>query len=111
MPTGPAAATGPAGHPPTSRSGRWWAARADRLALAGDPPSLPTRTGCVPLASVAKRSGAGQYPSGGVERPGRAVRFARLIQWPVRVLSGPAVRAACSCHLKPALLATQGDTA
>jgi hypothetical protein len=46
-----------------------------------------------------------------VERPGRKVRFARLIQRPVRVLGGPAVRAAFGDNLKPALIATQGDTA
>jgi hypothetical protein len=34
-------------------------------------------------------------PLGGVERPRRAVRFARLIQRRVRVLGGPSVRAAC----------------
>jgi hypothetical protein len=34
-----------------------------------------------------------------------------LIDRPVRVLGGPAVRAACSGNLKPALLATQGGTA
>jgi integrase len=34
-------------------------------------------------------------PLGGVERPGHKVRFVRLIHWPVRVLGGPAVRAAC----------------
>jgi hypothetical protein len=39
-------------------------------------------------------------PLGGVERPRRVVRFARLIHWPVRVLGGPAVRAACGGNLK-----------
>jgi hypothetical protein len=34
-----------------------------------------------------------------VERPRRAVRFARLIHRPVRVLGGPAVRAACGGDL------------
>ena len=58
------------------------------------PTSFPTRWGCVPLASLAERIGAGQSPSwgqsaaktaadwppyGGVERPRRVVRFARLI--------------------------------
>jgi hypothetical protein len=33
-------------------------------------------------------------PLGGVERPRRVVRFARLIQRPGRVLGGPTVRAA-----------------
>jgi hypothetical protein len=33
-------------------------------------------------------------PLGGAERPRRVVRFARLIQRPVRVLGGPTVRAA-----------------
>jgi hypothetical protein len=32
-------------------------------------------------------------PLGGVERPRRVVRFARLIQRRVRVLGGPSVRA------------------
>jgi hypothetical protein len=36
---------------------------------------------------------------GGVERPGRKVRFARLIHRPVRVLGGPAVRAARGANL------------
>jgi hypothetical protein len=39
------------------------------------------------------------------------VRFARLIQWPVRVLGGPSARAACGGSRKPAQLATQGGTA
>jgi hypothetical protein len=43
-----------------------------------------------PSASVLIR------PLGGVERPGRVVRFARLIHRPVSVLGGPAVRAAYS---------------
>src|SRR5215207_1437946 len=38
-------------------------------------------------------------PLGGVERLGRVVRFARLIHRPVRVLGGPAVRAASSGNL------------
>jgi hypothetical protein len=92
--TGPAAPTGPAGHLPKSRNARWWAAPADRLELAGDPPSFPTRRGAHP-ASVAKPIGAGQCPSRGVERPRRVVRFARLIHRRGRVLGGPTVRAAC----------------
>jgi hypothetical protein len=47
-------------------------------------------------------------PLGGVERPGRVVRFARLIHRPVRVLGGPAVRAASGGNLKR-LIATQSD--
>jgi hypothetical protein len=47
----------------------------------------------------------------GVERPGRVVRFARLIDRRGRVLGGPAVRAACGGRLKLALIATQGSTA
>jgi hypothetical protein len=44
-------------------------------------------------------------PLGGVERPRRAVRFARLTHRRVRVLGGPAVRAACGGNLAcPALL-------
>jgi hypothetical protein len=35
------------------------------------------------------------------------VRFARLIHRPVRVLGGPAARAASGGNLKPALAATQ----
>jgi hypothetical protein len=38
---------------------------------------------------------AGQTPSWGVERPGRKVRFARLMHRPGRVHGGPVVRAAC----------------
>jgi hypothetical protein len=38
-------------------------------------------------------------PLGGVERPRRVVRFARLIQRRGRVLGGPAVRAACGGSL------------
>ena len=38
-------------------------------------------------------------PLGGVERPRRMVRFARLIHRPVRVLGGPAARAACGGNL------------
>jgi hypothetical protein len=38
-------------------------------------------------------------PSGGVERPRRAVRFARLIHQPVRVLGVPSVRAAFGGNL------------
>jgi hypothetical protein len=34
-----------------------------------------------------------------VERPGRVVRFVRLMQRPVRVRGGPAVRAACGGDL------------
>jgi hypothetical protein len=47
-------------------------------------------------------------PSGGVERPGRVVRFARLIHRPVRVPGGPAVRAACGGRYQPAVVVTQG---
>ena len=43
------------------------------------PTSLSTRWGCVPLASLAERISAGHAPLGGVERPRRVVRFARLI--------------------------------
>jgi hypothetical protein len=39
-------------------------------------------------------------PLGGVERPRRVVRFARLIHRPVRVLGGPAVRAARGGELR-----------
>lgn len=38
-------------------------------------------------------------PHGGMERPERAVRFARLIHRRVRVLSGSAARAACGGNL------------
>src|SRR5918999_1643079 len=37
----------------------------------------------------AAKTAADWPPSGGVERPGRKVRFARLIHRPVRVLGGP----------------------
>jgi hypothetical protein len=49
-------------------------------------------------------------PLGGVERPRRKVRFARLIQRRGRVLGGPTARAAYGGNLKPALVATQGGT-
>jgi hypothetical protein len=39
------------------------------------------------------------------------VRFARLIHRPVRVLGGPAVRAACGGNVEPDLVATQGGVA
>jgi hypothetical protein len=42
----------------------------------------------------ATNTAADWSPSGGVERPRRKVRFARLIQRRVRDLGGPAVRAA-----------------
>jgi hypothetical protein len=45
-------------------------------------------------------------PLGGVERPRRKERFARLMQWHGRVFGGPSVRAACG-NLKPALAATR----
>ena len=48
---------------------------------------------------------------GGVERPHRAVRFARLIHRPVRVLGGPSARAAFGGNLHPALIAAQGAMA
>ena len=47
-------------------------------------------------------------PSVGVERTGRAVRFARLIHRPVRVLGGPAVRAASGDNPKLALVIMRG---
>jgi hypothetical protein len=45
---------------------------------------------------------AAHCPLGGVERPRRVVRFARLIHRRVRVLGGPAVRAAYGGNLMPA---------
>ena len=63
---------------------------------------IPYALGCVPLALLAERIRAGQSPSwgqsaantaadwppsGGVERPGRVVRFARLIGRRVRVFA------------------------
>jgi hypothetical protein len=45
------------------------------------------------------RFAAGQVPFGGVVRPRREVRFARLIHRRGRVLGGPAVRAACGGSL------------
>jgi hypothetical protein len=50
-------------------------------------------------------------PLGGVVRPRRVVRFARLIHRHGRVLSGPSVRAACGGNLKPALVATHRGAA
>jgi hypothetical protein len=47
-----------------------------------------------PLVGLVGRKNRGRLaPLGGVERPRRAVRFARLIQRRGRVLGGPAVRA------------------
>jgi hypothetical protein len=43
-------------------------------------------------------------PLGGVERPRRAVRFARLMHRRVRVLGGPTVRAASGGNLSLAWL-------
>src|SRR4029450_6802167 len=51
------------------------------------------------LASLVERITAGQSPYGGVEGTGRAVRFARLIHRPVRVLGGPSARAAFGGNL------------
>ena len=48
-------------------------------------------------------------PIGGVERPCRVVRFARLIHRRVRALGRPAAGAACGGNSDPALLATQSD--
>jgi len=45
-----------------------------------------------------------ELPPTGVERPGRMVRFARLMHRPVRVLGGPAVRAAYGGNLSLAWL-------
>jgi hypothetical protein len=57
--------------------------------------SLPGRSrsvrGCMP-------------PSGGVERPGRKERFARLIHRRGRVLGRPSVRAAYGGNLRPTCL-------
>jgi hypothetical protein len=74
--------------------------------------SDPTHAGCVPLAalvepSVLVMSPRGQsaetiaagWPLGGVERALGKVRFARLIHSGVRVLGGPALRAACGGNL------------
>jgi hypothetical protein len=41
-------------------------------------------------------------PSGGVERPRRVVRFARLMHRRVRILGMPSARAASCDNLKPA---------
>jgi hypothetical protein len=48
-------------------------------------------------------------PLGGVVRPRRKERFARLMQRRVRILGGPAARAACGGNLKPDRVATQGE--
>jgi hypothetical protein len=63
------------------------------------PPSFPTREGCVPLAALAEGICPAQRPFGGVVRPRRAVRFARLMQRPGRDLGGPAARAAYGGNL------------
>jgi hypothetical protein len=59
------------------------------------PYALGVRTPSPPRGWIS----AGYTPSGGVERPGRKVRFARLIHRPGRTLGGPAVRAAFGSNL------------
>jgi hypothetical protein len=53
---------------------------------------------------VAVRNGPSFLPLGGVDRPRRAVRFARLLQRRGRVLGGPAARAASGGSLSLAWL-------
>ena len=95
--------------------GRLWPGRLTPTSFPmSTPTSFPTRRVGVPLASVLERicpgsppeggqsaakTAADWPPSGGVERPGRKVRFARLIHRPGRVLGGPVVRAACGGNL------------
>jgi hypothetical protein len=68
--------------------------------------------GQVPFGGPVGRKERGRLaPLGGVVRPRRVVRFARLIHRRGRVCGGPAVRAACGGDLMPALAATQGGGA
>jgi hypothetical protein len=53
----------------------------------------------------------GLAPLGGVERPGRVVRFARLIQRPVRAFWRAFGPRRLRRQSEPALVATQGGTA
>jgi hypothetical protein len=77
----------------------------------GNPPVIPPASdgggSFSPLTGVA----AGLAPLGGVVRPRRVVRFARLTHRRGRVCGGPAVRAACGGDLMPAMAATQGGGA
>jgi hypothetical protein len=59
-----------------------------------------------PVGPVGRNSRGQLAPLGGVERPSRKVRFARLMHRPVRVLGGPAVRAACGASLSLTWLPT-----
>ena len=76
---------------------------------------LAQRTGghCPRLSGVAAGAGTVHLMArfGGVERPRRKERFARLIHRGVRALGGSSARAAFGGNLKPALVATQGDMA
>jgi hypothetical protein len=60
---------------------------------------VPTRAGGVPHPSLLARICPAQSPFGGVERPRRVVRVARLIQRPGRVLGVPSARVAFGGNL------------
>jgi hypothetical protein len=66
-------------------------------------PSVPTHphlsSSVPPGGPVGRKHRGRRAPLGGVVRTGRVVRFARLIQRPVRVLGGPSARAAYGGNL------------
>jgi hypothetical protein len=108
----------PAPRRPATRRGRWSDAPSARAALLASSAALPvparlhdgqavtptldsTQNPTLDPTHATRVPLAGRWadrrwscPSGGVERPGRVVRFARLIQPPGRDPGGPAVRAA-----------------
>jgi hypothetical protein len=108
--------------PCRSRPGRPWPGRLDPYVIPYvNPYVIPYAQGWRTPASVVERICPAQSPSwgqsaaktaadwppyGGVERPGRKVRFARSIHRPVRVLGVPSARAACGGSLKPDLVTT-----
>jgi hypothetical protein len=114
----------PAPRRPDTRRGGWWDAPSARAASLASSAALPRSPGgsltpaqlgdgdpyvngyvnpyVIPYALGVRTpdvGGRGDLSSSdaprGVVRPGRKVRFARSIHRPVRVLGGPAVRAAC----------------
>ena len=71
---------------------------------------IPTPATRVPPAPPGGRITAGHAPSGEWSGQAEWMRFARLIHRPVRVLGGPAVRAACG-GIRAVLVATQRGAA
>ena len=97
-----AAPAGPGPVPPwPSPSSLRWTLRGTLRWTLRRPPAYPLTAraarlpwSCPLVGPVGRKNRGRLAPLGGVERPGRKVRFARLIQRPVRDLGGPAVRAA-----------------